>query len=480
MMTATQIISRARFVSELPSSKFVSHFDELQSLNEAWKQIYAALMDNDDDFYVNETTFAFTAALLVANTTQEYLSPLPEDFLRDRYLDFRGNFDWTPIRKFPLSMKDLNPAIPYYRIKNSSLWVIGSNGNTSNFTVRMGYYPRVATITAPQAALPYGTSYAPNLFALVTAPGYSPYLQQIVYAYNAIGIRSESITSNTVTAPVALFTEATVVTNIVYYKGTLYYIRGGLIWYKATDLTVLFVAPTQATTPAGVTSFFIINNTIYYTNATQIRSCDLTGGTDTLISATVAVSVAVTSIGGITTVFYTTAAGLLGSIVNAVSLATTLYATTISDVQSDGTNLYVRDTGKQLRKLVLAFPPAALITVTSDTLVDTDVLDMGQPIYDAGQTPPIFIIPLITAEGQKLLGFDASIDYPFTYPNNLVPEIMAWQCALDWLTSQGLPTAAHETRISTMWDTFRKMIRRDDYSVERIRNMYPDLAQGVY
>ena len=474
MMTATQILSRARFASELPQSKFVSHNDELQSLNEAWKQIYASLMDNDDDFYVTETNFAFTAANIVANTTQEYLSPLPEDFLRARYLDFRGNFDWTPMKKFPLSMKDLNPAIPYYRFKNSSLWVVGSNGNTSNFTIRMGYYPRVTTITAPQTALPYGTSYAPNLFALITAPAYSPYLQQMVYAYNGTGIRSESISGLTVSTPVALFTESGAVTNTVYYKGTLYYIRGGLIWFKAIDLTTAFVAPTQFTTPVGVTSFYIINNKVYYTNATQIRSCDLTGGTDTLISATAATNVAVIYNGGTTTVFYTTAAGLLGCI-NPVA---TLYATGITDVQSDGTNLYTLDIYNQLHKVTVGI--SLVITIITDTIVATDVSIMGQPVFDAGQTPQIFIIPIITGEGQKLLGLDVSVDYSFTFPNNLIPEIMAWQCAIDWLSSQNLPTDKQETKLEKMWTTFRQNIRRDDYSVERIRNAYPDLAQGIY
>jgi len=40
---------------------------------------------------------------------------------------------------------------------------------------------------------------------------------------------------------VALFTESGAVTNIVYYKGTLYWIRGGFIWYKPTALTAAFL-----------------------------------------------------------------------------------------------------------------------------------------------------------------------------------------------------------------------------------------------
>jgi hypothetical protein len=478
-MIASEIIYRARSVSDLPASKFVSHQDELDSLNEAWKDIYSRLVENDDDYYLTETTLTLNAAVAVAGANNEYLITLPSDFLKLRYLDFRGFNDYIPMKKFNLSMKDNEPGDPYYRIKGNQLWVIGGSVPATGLTLRMGYYPATPVITCPQTPLPYATSYAPNLFPLVTAPAYSPYLQQMAYVYNSTGIRSESITSATVSAPVALFTEAGPVTNMVYYKGTLYWIRGGLIWYKATDLTVLFVAPTQATTPAGVTSFYILNNVIYYTNATQIRTCDLTGGTDALVSATVATSVAAIFVAGNTTVFYTTAAGLLGNIVTAFSFATTLYATGISDVQSDGTNLYIRDTAGYCRKLILSLPLGAVVTVTTDTIVKTGVTDIGQPVYDVGQVPAVYIMPVITGEAQTLIGLDTAIDYSFSYPNNIVPEIMAWQSAVDYRTKQGADVEGHKFRLAALWERFSDTVKRDEYQPERIRNIYANSGYGI-
>jgi hypothetical protein len=480
-MNATDIVLRARSVSDLPNSKFVSHLDELNSVNEAWKDVYSALVENDDDYYVTDLTFTLTALNAVAGSNNEYLFPLPTDFLKLRYLDFRnGTADYMSVKKFNLSMKNDQVGDPQYRIKGANLWIIGGTVPTTGLTLRMGYYPVWTTITCPQNAIPYGTSYAPNLFPLVTAPAYAPYLQQMAYVYNGTGIRSESFTNATVSAPVALFTESGPVTNMVYYKGSLYWIRGGLIWYKATDLTALFIAPTQGVTPSGVTSFYIQNNTIYYTNATQVRTCDLAGNTDALVTAVAGTSVAAMNYGGTTYVFYVFGAALIAF----TAPITTVIAAGVSEVQSDGTNIYYRDTSSQVHKVILTMA-AALATTVSDTVVATDILDIGQPIYDSGQVPGTYIIPVITKEAQTLEGRDVSVNYDFTYPNNLVPEIMAWRSAVDYRTKQGADVTMHLMKLGHptngsegpsigLWARFEQSIRRDEYQVERIRNAYAD------
>ena len=105
-MLASEIILRARHVADLPSSEFIDHNDELASLNESWKDIYAALLDNDDDYSVTETTLTLGPTFAVAGATNEYLLPLPTDCDRIRYVDYRGTMDWLPMSKFNLSMKD--------------------------------------------------------------------------------------------------------------------------------------------------------------------------------------------------------------------------------------------------------------------------------------------------------------------------------------------------------------------------------------
>lgn len=479
-MNATDIILRARSVSDLPNSQFLSHLDELNSLNEAWKDIYAALIDNDDDYYVTEITFTLNATFAVAGAANEYLYPLPADFLKLRYLDFRGDSNnYLPCRKFNLSKKDDQPGDPYYRIKGSNLWIVGGAVPATGITMRMGYYPVQSTVTAPQTDLVYGTSYAPNLFTAVVAPAYAPYLETMVYA-NGNVITSENITNATVSSPVALFTESGAVSNIVYYKGIIYYIRGGLIWYKATALTAAFVAPTQATTPTGVVSFYISGATIYYSTATQIRSCDLTGGTDTLVNATANVT-SLAVIGS--TVIYRTSASLVGTL----APVTTMYASGIAKVTSDGGSsplLYILDNSNNVRRVTFNATTAAIVT---DDVVDTNVTDIGQVVYDINQNPATWIIPELKATGpfQQLLGHDGTINYNFSYPNNLAPEIMAWRSAVDYRTKQGSdptahllrlghPTTASEGAATGLWSRFEQSIRRDDYQPELIRNVYRD------
>jgi hypothetical protein len=480
-MTATDIILRARSVSDLPNSKFLSHLDELNSINEAWKDIYAVGTDNDDDYWVTRLTFALTVTFAVAGSNNEYLYPLPSDFFKLRYLDFRtAAADFLPMKKFNLGMKDDQPGDPYYRFEGQNLWITGGSVPSTGLTIRMGYYPTPATITAPQQPFVYGTSYTPTQFATVIAPCYAPYLQSMVYAYGNI-ITSENITNATVGTPVALFTDSGAVTNIVYYKGTLYWIRGGLIWYKPTALTAAFLTPTQATSPTGVVSFYIANTgTIYYSTAAAIRSCDLTGGTDALVSSTANVT-SLAQIGP-TTIYRTTA-----SLVGTLAPVTTMYASGIAKVTSDGgasAMIYILDNAGNTRRVTYTALTAAIVT---DDIVDSGVTDIGQVVYDINQVPATWIVPTLKSSNpyQQLLGVDGTVNYNFSYPNNLAPEIMAWRSAVDYRTKQGSditmhllklghPTNASEGNASGLWARFEQTIRRDDYKVERIRNAYSD------
>jgi hypothetical protein len=479
-MTATDIIARARSVSDLPNSQFVSHLDELNSINEAWKDLYAALMDNDDDYYVTELSITITTANAVAGANNEYTTTLPSDFVKLRYLDFRtASADWMPVRKFSLSQKDDQPGDPYYRIKGNVLWIVGGAVPATGFTLRMGYYPVQATITAPQADFVYGTSYAPNLFTAITSPCYASYLETMVYA-NGNTITSENVINATQGAPIALFAESGAVTNIVYNRGTLYYIRGGFIWFKATNLTAAFLAPTQFTTPTGVVCFYISGTTCYYATSTQIRSCDLTGGTDALVSAVANVT-SLVAIGPI--VAYRTTASLVALVAPAV----TLYASSIAKITSDGgssTLLYILDNAGFVRRVTFNALTGAIVT---DEIVDSSATDIGMPVYDINQAPATWIIPTLKAGAmyQQLLGVDGTVDYSFSYPNNLAPEIMAWRSAVDYRTKQGAdptlhlaklghPTNAGEGNAAGLWARFEQTIRRDEYQPEKMRNAYAD------
>jgi hypothetical protein len=263
---------------------------------------------------------------------------------------------------------------------------------------------------------------------------------------------------------VALFTEAAAVTNLVYYKGTLYWIRGGSMWYKASTLTAAFVAPTQVGAIVGVVAFCIVADTIYYANATQIRSCSLTGAGDALLITVVATSLAVYG----TTVVYATAAGL---VVAQTPTPTTLYASGIAKITGEPDLLCVLDTTGNLRRVTLTIGTTAAIA--TDEVIDTWVTDMGFPVWDFGQSPKTVIVGVRKAESQELRGVDCTVDYDFSYPNNLVPEIMAYQSAIDYRAKQKQDTDELKEKLAGKWQTFGSMIRRDDYLPTRMRNAYP-------
>ncbi len=476
-MTASQIIARARSIADIPFAKYIDHSDELRSINESYRDVYSKLTDNDDDYYVTEVAITITAAMLVPGTLYEYRVPLPATFYKLRYVDYLiagQSTKWASMKKFPLSLKNESPSEPYYRLQGNNLWVICSNFVTALPQLRVGYYPPPAEISCPMFPLVYGTSYLPSAFTgSVTAPAYAPYLEIMVYAYAGTGIRAESIRNGTVSAPVALFTESAAVTNIVYYKGVIYYIRGGLIWYKVTALQAAFVAPTQATSPAGVTSFFIHNNLIYYTTAAAIRVCNLTGAADALVMTVVANSVACTGISTVLT-YYTTATGALVL----VAPFTVLLFSGVSEVQSDGTDLYIRDTSFNLRKLSISVV-GGVATIASDTQITSDVSDIGQPQYDVYQVPPIYIVPVLKDKAQTLQGMDTAIDYSFDYPENIVPEIIAFQCAVDFKAKKQADTTELKERLAALWNRFSQVIKRDEYKPTRIKQEYDHWGWGI-
>jgi hypothetical protein len=148
----------------------------------------------------------------------------------------------------------------------------------------------------------------------------------------------------------------------------------------------------------------------------------------------------------------------------------------IAEVQSDGTYLYVRDTAYNLRKLTVSITTTC--TVTADVTVATDVIDIGQPAWDIYETPEIYVIPVLKDLAQTLQGFDTSVDYSFAYPNNLVPEIMAYQSAIDYRAKQKQETGELKERLAALWLRFSSTIRRDDYLPTRIRNASP--ASGLH
>jgi hypothetical protein len=467
-MTASEIIARARSVSDLPASQFVSHTDELNSINESWKDIYNALIEADDDYYLTEITIALTPANIVAGTNNEYLFPLPADFLKMRYLDFKlDSQNYLPVKKFNLSMKDDQPGDPYYRIKGTNLWVIGGAVPATGLTLRMGYYPSVQTITAPAPLLTFGSALTPQVLGTASMPYYIDANQGLLYV-RGNDIWYESLTLNSTTN---LLTSLAPL-RPTYYKGYLYFITAANISRGIFNPGIpAAVTAAAITIVGGILSFTIFDNLIYFTTATQVFTCNLDGTNVVLLSALAVDDVSLLGVTGV---------GVLVARVVAtntvVSLTSPSIATNVLHLASDRTYLYTLTTDFQVHKLTVTVV-GTNVTVTNDTVIHPDAVYIGNTdgSYLAVQDE----------ETQALWGFPLDVDFSFSYPNNLVPEIMAWRSAIDYRVKQqadisthmmklGHPTNSSEGPAIGLWARFEQTIKRDEYQPERIRNAYPN------
>lgn len=489
---ASEIIARARSLADLPNTAHISHNDEIHSINEAWRDIYAFLKDNDDDYYITRADLTISAASAIAGTVNQWLVDLPADCAQIRDLSYQTQVsDWWPVKKFPPSMRELNPNDWHYRLENGKLWIIGGNTGATTGTLRLRYYPAPAEITVPQAPYYYGSSYSLAALRGLTVPAWAALNRTMIYMGASNGIKAESQTLNNLATPVALFSESGAVTNLQYYKGTLFWIRGANIQSKDTALAAALTAPTALTSSNDVICFHIVGDTIYYANATEIRSCTLAGASDALVGA----AASVTSLCKLGSIIYYVAGGALKSL----SPAATLVASAVSKVTCDDIYLYDLTTAYVLNRLTVSATPA----VTATAQLATDVGDIGHAVLDntaeatgigqlAEDAPNTWVIPMLTREQQRLVALDVTVDYDFTYPNNLVTEIMAYQCAVDFRTKGDKDASGLAARLgtaddrsntgkSTLWKRFKdSSIKRDEYQPTRINNAYPTAGRGWY
>jgi hypothetical protein len=446
------IEARARSLANISSSKAISHDDVDSSANESWKDIYARLLERDDDYWVMVQAFSSITAYATSNPN-EYKIPLPSDFYKLRSVDWQGS-TWRQMHRFPMSMRNDQPAEPHYRFDSTYLWIVGANVSQ----VRIRYYPPPDVLTHPDTDLQFATAVTPDNFSKVSSPVYASWKNTGVYIYNVQNIAEGSIDDNTTGAPVTLLAAAANLSNLVYYKGYLYWLQGGIVKRAPTDLKTTPIVPANVIATATVTSFAIFKDIMYYTDAGAMYTATLAGGGSALLlAATVGTWISVA--GGI--VFYVLAGAL-----KSVSPVATVIASGISACVSDGTNLYVLDTSGNLRRITVSSTPALL----TDTTLRTDILSIG-PWYGNR-------IPMLTGEGQQMLAVSSIVDTDITYPANVLTELVAFQMAIDFKTKLGEDFAALKLRLGDpdsspatgLWASFKKLAKRDEYEPERIKN----------
>lgn len=67
---------------------------------------------------------------------------------------------------------------------------------------------------------------------------------------------------------------------------------------------------------------------------------------------------------------------------------------------------------------------------------------------------------------------DTTIDYIFSYPNNLFYSVLAYSLALDFLSKQGSPTEWVAQQLSNATETFYNTLARTTIGSTRIANVY--------
>ena len=473
VLTAQQMVNRARSLAELPNAQFITYQDALDSLNEAYNDVYEKLIESDDDYYVNEVVISPASYSPVANTmSDEYLIPLPPDFYKLRTLLYFDNNYWHNVDKFPIRVTPLQPSKPMYRLKGAYLHLIGMAAYPVN-SLRLDYYPPPAQITLPDITYTFGNETTAltqaQTWAVSNAIDYTPVDNTLIYYIPSTG--SLYADSLTLTQSVALLSgQVNAITNIDYYKGSIYYIQSGNIYSAVTDLQTTPIVPTAVINTGNVVNFTINNvngiDYIYFWNGTNTVRCTLAGGSQTTVQASFSNDYAFVQ--GVPIFLTSTGAVNLNGSILATALAS------YSMLASDGTNVYLLDPLYNIHLLIISNSSGSWIVVT-DTILFSNIFTMG-PIAAPGNGMTTYRFGVVTLD-TYLESVSATPNYAFAYPPNATNEIISYQMGIDFARKAENATKVSEltTRLAALWARYQSQQDRDDYQYERIGNFYsPD------
>lgn len=435
-MLASEIIKRARSLSDTPNSQFISYDDELESLWESYKDIYSKITDSSDDYYISKAIIDTSTAVQIGQN--EWELSLPAGIYKLRFVDYQSSGSWINMERFNTSQRNTGASQPKYRWRGDKLWLIGGTGLPSQ--IRVDYYPSPVKPTLPEMDYQYALSYptidaqkisSPNYFSVRNA-NLSSDTDYLIYIYNGVNIRIESAVLNKTST---LYT-STGLSSVYYNLGYIYFLKGGDIWRASTDFTST-ITPTNITSTGVVTSFTVTKGKIYFSTATETAQCNLDGTSPVVIL-----------------VYPTECYSFVGSSVYYIKDDGLLYldgvSTGISAMQcsSDGTYLYYLDSAGVLHKYL----------PTKDYILKTNVGYMGQPADE-------FIA--IINDNAEISAISTKEDTDFDYPLNEANEIMAYQSAIDYKRKQKGDTVELSGRLATLWDRFFSVLKRDEGQPER-------------
>ena len=437
-MKTSEIISRARSLADIPNSKFIDNNDENQSLWESYKDIYSKLTDSSDDYFITRVDLPTSGATLLA--PGEYELTVPADLYKIRFVDYLSSGLWVNMQKFNTNTRNSGNGAPAYRWRGTKLWISVGQSSTLPGTIRIDYYPAPVKPTVPEASKQYGTSYAPYDITKVQSKSFTIQngIDYLIYIYNSVNIIVESLVSNTKTT---LYT-GTGLSNVVYYAGYIYYLASGNI-YRAQTTLLAVITPAAIISTGTVTEFSIADNKVYYNQAGSAYTANLDGSSPTLLIAAKVYTVCKqgANIVNITAAFFLK----IGAVTTAIS-ATACASDGVDIFYFDATGIIhkITDYGLSTEKTI-DFSTAATMT--------------GGQIWNG-------FIP-ITNSLNEVFAISDITDTDLIYPTNEGYELLAYQCAIDFLRKAKGDFTAIQARYNEIMDRFIDQTKRDEYQTER-------------
>src|SRR5688572_30382482 len=147
-VTVASIITKAKQLSDMENSNFVSASEWLAYVNDGYKELYDLLVSKFEDYYTVSSLFTVAAGATSYS--------LPAAFYKLRGLDrSAGGGDWYALNQFNFQNRNRSSAAPRfqgvtpaveYRILGSSL--IFSPDNLAPGDYRLWYVPLATTLTS--------------------------------------------------------------------------------------------------------------------------------------------------------------------------------------------------------------------------------------------------------------------------------------------------------------------------------------------
>jgi len=439
--TARGLIEYARSIADLQNTKFISYQDEINLINEAYRDIYSQYTESDGDYYVNELVIDITPSMADPNNAgRGILVPLPTDFLKIRTLSYNFGGQWCPVQKFSMSNRDNNTSAPAYRLKNSNLWLIGG---TSMYTqIKLDYYPIPEVITAPEEPIKLAENVPMYDYPTIVGGDYDRALNTFYY------IRVKNIFIETLNDgnTIGVYVSPNAISGLSFKAGKLYWIDTVTkILYTANAIGLISLTPVSFKT--GVENFSIQKNRIYYSTATETRSCNLGGLDDVLVLSSSTIDYCVLG----NDYAYIDGTGFI--VVNGIASTVSADQLVTNDV-----DLFYREGYKFTR-----------CEIVDGALDVKEVINENAIIIGAVTNDYIMVVEPEIVIAQSLIA-DSTLDYP----TNEVNEILAYTSAIAYARKQDddKKMALLKDRLNELWERFWSVNKRDQYQFTRINNDY--------